>query len=303
MKKKDTPIVTVFTPTYNRKHTINRLYKSLINQSCKRFIWLIIDDGSSDSTDELISSFIKEDIITIKYIYKKNEGKHIAINLGVDMCDTELFFIVDSDDYLVKDAIKNIICFTNSIEDKNIYCGIAGLKAYQDLKPIASIPIDDKKKYLDANHLEITYKYNVKGDKAEVFFTNVLKKYKFPKFENENFLTECVVWNKMANDGYIIRWFNKIIYIAEYMNDGLTKNSKKLSLANPKGRMYQALINSQCNIPLKEKIRFKINYYRYGLHAKTGINKLIIRSIKNGSIIYFCVGLGKYIEDKLFTRY
>lgn len=98
-------IVTILTPSYNRAHTLNRLYESLEKQSKKDFEWLIVDDGSTDGTRDLVDKIKKDATITIKYIYKNNGGKHTAINEGVKIIETPLTFIVDSDDYLTEDAI------------------------------------------------------------------------------------------------------------------------------------------------------------------------------------------------------
>ena len=101
-------LATVFTPTYNRARLLKRLYESLKEQSDKDFEWIIVDDGSKDNTEEVVQGFIKEKSIPIKYLKKENEGKHIAINVGCDMAEGELFFIVDSDDYIPKEAIEEV---------------------------------------------------------------------------------------------------------------------------------------------------------------------------------------------------
>ena len=98
-------IITVFTPTYNRAYMIDKLYDSLCLQTCKDFEWIVVDDGSVDNTEELIQNFIQENKIHIVYYKQKNQGKHIAINKGVELAKGELFFIVDSDDILPKDSL------------------------------------------------------------------------------------------------------------------------------------------------------------------------------------------------------
>jgi len=99
-------MITILTPTYNRKHTLRRAYDSLINQTNKDFEWLVIDDGSKDDTKELIDEFISENKITIKYFFKENGGKHTALNFGTNKAKGELVLILDSDDYLSNDAIE-----------------------------------------------------------------------------------------------------------------------------------------------------------------------------------------------------
>ena len=105
---KDNVSITVFTPTYNRGYTLKKLYNSLKKQSDNDFEWLIIDDGSTDDTKSLVKDFIKENKVNIRYMYKKNEGKYKAINTAIDLAKGELFFIVDSDDWITEDSIETI---------------------------------------------------------------------------------------------------------------------------------------------------------------------------------------------------
>ena len=252
--------VTVFTPTYNRGYIIENLYKSLKKQTIFDFEWLVIDDGSNDETEDLFKKWTKDNNdFSIRYIKKENGGKHRAINRGVELAEGELFFIVDSDDYIVENAIELIIKWNNSIKNsEEKFAGIAGLKGYTN-DTIVGSTFDGV--YLDATSIE-RKKYNILGDKAEVFYTDILKKFKFPEIENEKFISENIVWDKIAFNGYKIRWFNEIIYICNYLNDGLTKSGQKLFLDNPKG--YALIINKNIeyyNKSFKEKIYSYFNYY------------------------------------------
>lgn len=227
--------VTVFTPTYNRAYIINSLYRSLRRQTVTDFEWIVIDDGSTDNTQELFEQ-IKADKKEFSLIYKKvpNGGKHRAINKGVQIASGELFFIVDSDDYLCDNAIERIIEVENSIPKNTgvCYAGVAGLRGYSTDKIIGSTFEGD---FLDITSLERP-KYHVTGDKAEVFYTSILKQYPFPEFDGENFVTECVVWDRIAFDGYKLRFFNDIIYICDYLPDGLTAQGDSLLDRNPRGK-------------------------------------------------------------------
>lgn len=227
--------VTIFTPVYNRANLMEKLKNSLINQTVKDFEWLIIDDGSSDNINEVVKEFqsqVKE--FNIVFISKKNGGKHTCINIATEIAKGELFFIVDSDDYLSNDAIEKVIDMYASIEDKSKFCGVAGLRVHKNGKLIGTT-FDGN--YIDGTSLERA-KYKITGDKSEVFFTDILKRYKFPEFAGEKFITENVVWLKMASDGYLIRWFNEPIYICEYMEGGLSDLVKKDLLKNFYGDIY-----------------------------------------------------------------
>ncbi|MBR0353400.1 MAG: glycosyltransferase family 2 protein [Oscillospiraceae bacterium] len=226
--------ITVFTPAYNRAYTIEKLYCSLRRQSFKDFEWIVIDDGSTDGTEKLFERILEEEnFFPIQYYQIPNGGKHRAINRGVRIAKGNLFFIVDSDDYLTDDALELVDRIEKSIPDdeKSEFAGVCGLRG----KTVDSIIGST----FEGNTLDITSlereENGIFGDKAEVFYTEVLKKYPFPEFEGENFLTEAVVWMKIAEDGLKLRYFNEIIYIGEYLPDGLSANIREMIKRNPNG--------------------------------------------------------------------
>ena len=229
--------VTVFTPTYNRAYIIEKLYQSLQRQTVTDFEWLVVDDGSIDNTEDLFKKWIKENNkFPIRYYKKENGGKHRAVNYALPLAEGELFFIVDSDDFLTDNSIELLIQMRNTlaeVSDKK-YCGVVGCKGYENGKIVGSTFGGE---YIDCLSIERS-KHNIEGDKAEAFFTEVLRKYPFPEFEGEKFVTEAAVWDKMALDGYYLRYFNKTIYICEYLEDGLTNQGLDLYYKNPKGYGY-----------------------------------------------------------------
>lgn len=225
-------LITVFTPTFNRAATLSRLWESLKKQSSYQFEWLVVDDGSSDNTEQIVSDLMKcTNEFTIKYKKKENGGKHRAINYGVTIAVGELFFIVDSDDWLPEDAILNIINYYKPIRGNAVYAGVAGCK-FDSRKKMSGTTFQGE--YMDATSLERN-KYGIKGEKAEVFLTEILKRYPFPEFDKENFLSEAIIWNKIASEGYKLRWFNRNIYYYEYQEDGLTNNLRENYRKNPIG--------------------------------------------------------------------
>lgn len=239
--------VTVFTPTFNRGYIINNLYQSLRRQTCKDFEWLVVDDGSTDNTEELFKCWIKEETsFPIRYFKKENGGKGRAINYGVDRANGEFFFNVDSDDYLTDDAIEKVCQWTNTIADNSRFCGVVGnLGTSEEYSP--NTPVQGE--YRDASLLERYPEYSndpITGEHAWIFYTDIQKKYKYPEFEGENFITPAVPWNRMANDGYIVRVFNDIIWIYEYQPDGLSMAGETKNIKNPRGY----------GLTLKEKAEF-----------------------------------------------
>lgn len=249
--------ITIFTPTYNRGYRISNLYQSLKRQTFHDFEWIVVDDGSTDNTETLFSQFMSEDCsFPIHYVKRKNGGKHRAINQGVSMAKGELFYIVDSDDYLPDNALEIIDCVEKTIPEnkKTQFAGVCGQKGYNAQTPIG--------KSFDGDILDITTlqrgKYGVTGDKSEVFYTHILQNYLFPEFEGENFITECVVWDKIAADNYKLRFFNQVVMICEYLPDGLSAQGHSLFEKNPKG---WGLYIYQCGLYGKTKGIAKWNEY------------------------------------------
>ena len=243
-------MITVFTPTYNRANLLPDLYESLKRQTCKDFEWVIVDDGSTDDTEKLVNSWLPQADFSVLYIKKENGGKQRAVNLGLQQAKGEWFFIVDSDDILTDNAIETALRWANTIEDKDYFGGVAGLKGYKDGKAIGS---SFEGEYLDATTLERP-KYNITGDKAEIFATEVLKKFPFPEFEGEKFVPEALVYNRIAQAGYKLRWFNEVIYLVEYQPDGYSANTDRLLISNWKGYSLYVKEVMASDMPFKNKI-------------------------------------------------
>lgn len=230
------PFITVFTPTYNRRELIEKLYQSLLAQADKNFEWLVVDDGSTDDTETYFSDLLfMPQPFPIRYIKQENGGKHRAINRGVKDAKGELFFIVDSDDTLLPNAIERINQWATSLDDSHKWAGISGLRGNSECRNVGQRP---STAYVDAKNTE-RRKHHLEGDKAEIYFTEVLKNYPFPEIPGENFISEEIVWNAIARDGYYLRWFNEIIYICSYLDGGLTKDNSK-DERNPQGRLLWA---------------------------------------------------------------
>lgn len=227
--------ITVFTPAYNRGYIIENLYHSLQRQTYRNFEWLVVDDGSQDDTGERFQRMMAdENDFPIRYIRQENGGKHRAINAGVTEARGELFLIVDSDDYLTDDALEELDKVEKSIpaEEKDSFGGVCGLKVYDTNRIIGTTFEGDT---LDITMLQRSA-YGITGDKAEAFYTQIMRRYPFPEFPGENFLTECVVWDRIAADGFKLRFYNHNTIICNYLEDGLTKNLDHLILYNPRGQ-------------------------------------------------------------------
>lgn len=261
--------ITIFTPTYNRKDLIERLYQSLLQQTQKNFEWLVVDDGSTDNTEKYFSDLLaKQQPFPIRYIKQENGGKHRAINNGVRNATGELFFIVDSDDYLTENAIDQINQWVATLDNSHKWAGISGLKGFSKDSVVGQY---SETSYVDAKNNE-RRKYNLLGDKAEVYFTDILKQYPFPEIPGENFISEEIVWNAIARDGYYLRWFNEIIYICDYLEGGLTKDNDK-DKSNPQGRLLWAKGQLE-TFPNSWRDRFlAIGIYRHAVAEMKSMNQ------------------------------
>ena len=224
-------ILTVFTPAYNRAHTLHRCYESLCRQKCKQFKWLIIDDGSSDNTKELVESWIKEDSgFEIIYHYKENGGMHTAHNAAYQLIDTELNVCIDSDDYLADDAAEKIITFWKKY-GSNKYAGIIGLDADFNGKIIGKrFPKD-----LKSTTLSGYYQAGGSGDKKLVYRTDVITKYpEYPVFEGEKYVSLGYKYQLIDQD-YPLLALNEVLVNVKYRPDGSSLNMYRQYIHNPQG--------------------------------------------------------------------
>lgn len=223
--------ITVFTPAFNRAYIIKQLYRSLQRQKYKDFEWLVVDDGSTDHTEELFNQWKEEDNnFPIRYYRQPNGGKCRAINHALDLAQGRLFFTVDSDDFLTDDALEKIAKWESLLPKNGLFCGVAG-NLGTSLSETPNTLFDAE--YFEGNLLD-RYK-NVDGERAIAFYTKIHRQYKYPEFKDEKFMTEAVAWNRMAADGYKVRFYNDIIWVYEYKEDGLTQAGSSVFLKNPKG--------------------------------------------------------------------
>ncbi len=237
------PTVTVLTPTYNRAELLKNLYESLMRQTSYDFIWMIVDDGSSDHTNEVVRNFIAQAAFETCYLHKENGGKHTAINVGIAEVKTPLTVIVDSDDILLPNGIETILQYQLKYEGHPGLCGFSFLKVTDRGEPLLSLP---KKEFVES-HIKCRIKRRLNGDMAEVFYSDILKKYPFPEFSGEKFLSEDIVWISMG-EKYQLVFVNQPIYQCEYLEKGLTQNDKRLKFASPYGSMLRGkkLMISRC---------------------------------------------------------
>ena len=291
-------MITVLTPSYNRAYILKNAYESLIDQKCKNFEWVIIDDGSTDNTKELVKEFINERKIDIRYYKKENGGKHTALNLGIEKAKGEYIIILDSDDKLMPNAISLINKYSKKYIKNQKICCLSFLRVFPNNKKIGRLMKDDE---IISNYIDYRYNKNIYGDMAEVFITKILKEYHFPIYKDERFLSEAIIWNKMALD-YDTVFINKPIYITDYLEDGISKNFFKLVYNNPIGAMENSkmFLNKKFKFKIRVKNAILYNGYRirakekYGKEEFVSNNNFLIRIMFIPGLLFNKLVLNKY---------
>ena len=281
-------LLTVCTPTYNRAHTLPRLYESLVRQTSQDFEWLVVDDGSVDSTRELVDGWVAEGRIRIRYVYKENGGKPSAHNLGVRMTAGELFFCVDSDDYLTDNAVELILSAWKNADRKSV--GIIAYKTLSDGKCVTDISDKSATSFTLKDGYD---KYGLTGDTALVFKSEVIGKFEFPSFVGEKFIPEGYLYDKIDTCGELTVLREKV-YVCEYLGDGYTANMKRVLYKNPQG--YFAYIENRLRIDrgIKHKFLDSIRYMAMAIaHNKP-------RKIRGA--VYPLVALAAYVPGRMLYR-
>jgi glycosyltransferase involved in cell wall biosynthesis len=216
------PRFTVFTPAYQRADTIHRVRDSLAAQTFRDFEWLIVDDGSTDGTAELVEGWAAESDFPIRLLRQANQGKHVAWNRGVEAAEGELFLGLDSDDACVPHALERLDHHWRSIPDaeRDGFSAVTALCVDQDGALVGTrFPRD----VLDSDPLEIRYRYRVRGEKWGFHRTEVLRANPFPELGRPGYVTETVVWDRIATR-WKTRYVNEAlrIYYTDFGDDNIT---------------------------------------------------------------------------------
>lgn len=273
---------------------LQSLWDSLQKQTVKEFEWLVVDDGSTDGTKNLITQLQEKSDFPIRYIYKNNGGKHTALNVGIQTICSELTFIVDSDDCVTNDAVESILKIHKKYRSQNNICGYAFLRAFPDGK------INGKKFDVDeriGSYIDVRVNGDDTGaDKAEVFKTHCLKEFPFPEYPNEKFLGEDLVWVRMARK-YEMVHINKAIYVGNYLEDGLTNNRRKHNIASPIGCMHRAEEFMESDLRTRYRIKGGLQYIVYGRFAGVKVVDLIRKS-RHKVLATVCTPGGLFLHSR-----
>lgn len=289
------PLITVFTPAFNRAHTIWRTYQSLCRQTCKDFIWMVIDDGSTDNTSELVLKWKENSEFEIIYIYQQNQGMHGAHNTAYQNITTELNVCIDSDDYMPDDAIELITKFWRKIgSDK--YAGIIGLDVDLNQQIIGT----EFPNNLKETTLTDFYANGGKGDKKLVYRTEVIKKYpEYPIFDNEKYVGLAYKY-MLIDQNYTLLTINKPLVVVEYQQDGSSNNMLHQYWNNPKGFAFYRKTEMVLAPTLKRRFMSCIHYVSSSIISK---NKNFIKESPKKLLTILSIlpgfGLFLYIKFKI----
>lgn len=275
--------ITILTPTYNRAAYLPRLFESLKAQTNRDFLWLVVDDGSEDDTENLIASYGQQGV-ELRYIRQENGGKHTALNRGIAEIQSELTFIVDSDDYLPENAVETVLAYHEKYRGTPGLCGYSFLRCHGDGRVnTAYFPSDE----LIGSYAQVRINGGIGGDKAEVFYTEILKKYPFPVFSGEKFMPEDTVWMQKSGPYQMVH-MNKNIYYCDYLEGGLTNTGRRMKVHSPRGMILRSKVYlDDPAIRMKVKVKMMLLYQVYGRFAGLSARELR-RDTGEKALWYLC---------------
>ena len=276
------PFLSVITPTYNRGHLLQRCYNSLCAQTDMDFEWIIIDDGSTDNTEPLVRGF-SETTFPFTYVKKENGGKHTALNASHSHIHGDYVLILDSDDHLACNAIQLIRQAWTSYADRTDIGIVTFLKGACETEPnctasTPNVPVDI-----------LRYKRTIihSSDCCEVIRADLFRKYPFPVFQGERFIAECALWNRVALTHKCV-YINKVIYICEYLEGGLTDSGRAMRIRNPRGGMFTSQLRMSPNNFFSQRIKYGLLYCCYGFFANLTYIE-ILKATNHRLFTIFCM--------------
>lgn len=261
--------LSIITPVFNREKLLHNCYQSLKKQTSNDFEWIIVDDGSTDDTLAVAESFKAPFEITV--ISKPNGGKHTALNASHPYIRGDYVLILDSDDTLIPSAVADVLDGWKEFEGNQDIGVVIFLRGSDEVRPLCKAYDEDEGKPVDISryHRECL----ISSDACEVIKTELFKKYPFPEFEGEKFVAEGALWTRVGFTHKCV-YINKVIYICEYLEGGLTKSGKPMRIHNPNGGMYVSNLGMYKNNFLKSRIKNGLLYTCYGFFAKKSIAEM-----------------------------
>lgn len=291
--------LSIITPSYNRGHLLSNCFRSLCAQTNKGFEWIIVDDGSTDDTSRIVNSF-QPDGFAMRFISKENGGKHTALNTAMEHIRGKYVLILDSDDTLTENAVEMVHTHWKRYEHDPKIGVLTFLRGRDTDSPFCTVR--DFNTPVDIMRYRRTVIYG--SDCCEVIRADLFLKYPFPVFEGERFISECALWNRVAQTHKCV-YINEVIYLCEYLEDGLTKAGRSLRIRNPRGGMFICNLRMHRRNFFSQRVKYAMLYVCYGFFA--GLDGKRILAMDHGNsflkmlgfipgLLLYCYWRNKYLR-------
>ena len=282
--------LTILTPVYNRAKLLKNCYASLLAQTCFDFEWVVVNDGSTDGTGALMRELIAaQQPFPIQYIEKENGGKHTALNAAHPYIHGKYVLILDSDDSLTEDAVEQALQAWSAWE-KSPEIGIVTLLKGKDrahpncYAEAENTPVDI---------LSYPRVCPVSSDACEVIRAELFRQYPFPVFPGEKFIAEGALWGRVSFTHKCV-YVNRVIYLCEYLEGGLTDAGRAMRIRNPRGGMFHANIYMARKNGLKTQIKNGLLYTAYGCFAGLSLSQMLAWS-DHKALVRLCLPFGRLL--------
>lgn len=283
------PTLSIITPAYNRGNLLRECFQSLNSQTEMDFEWIVVDDGSTDNTEEIMGQIAEaEKAFSVTYVKKENGGKHTALNASHPYIQGKYVLILDSDDILKEAAVETVLQNWRKYENDSEIGMLIFLK--ENEQHVLCAYAKDEYKPVDL----LNYKRTsvMSSDCCEVLRAEWFKEYPFPVFAGERFLAETALWYRVGLNTKCI-YINKVIYICQYMEGGLTKSGRSMRIRNPQGGKYTSYLRMNRHCRIKERIRAGLLFICYGYFAGEKTGKLLAEAKPYGALALLCLLPGK----------
>lgn len=288
------PLLSIITPVYNRAALIKTCWESLARQTDKDFEWIAVDDGSTDGSADAIRA-LPDAGFPVMLVEKENGGKHTALNASHPYIHGKYVLILDSDDYLVDTAVQQVRDGWQRYDDSEEIGIVTFLKGRAEDDP--SCMAEDEKVPVDI--MRYQRRCIRSSDCCEVIRSELFLKYSFPVFKGERFISEGALWNRVSFTHKCV-YINSVVYIAEYLEGGLTKSGRALRIRNPRGGMYTANLNANKKNFLKRRIKSGLLYTCYGCFA--GMSLLEMLEQTDSKLLMLCSLPGGWLLHLYWKR-
>lgn len=264
---------TVFIPTYNRAHLLPRALASLEAQTFRDFEAVVVDDGSTDATADLIADWRTRAGFPVTYFRQDNQGKYAAQNAGVELARGRFFVLLDSDDRLLPDSLERLLRHWESIPEaeRPRFAGVEGWVESMDGQRLLTAPYPHSP--CDISYLDLYYRLGIGGDKKNMIRTDILREFPYPRFPGEKNIRDSITWNRIAHR-YIFRCVNEPVQQVEYQPDGLTSNRFRVRMTSPRG--FQLFYREEITLhrawlSRRQLRRSTVDFIRFSLHCGMGV--------------------------------